>query len=220
MAYSYGINEETYKTLVDDRIDSKDEIDYGYLAYSAIDKFTIIRKEEFEEFKKTTDYILYEVNHIKYNDKIEQYEYSNGGLVVRFSKLSDVMKTKYYDEELHSEERYHKCHEKAIELSPYIPNSKVLTGYLHFGGSKILHSVIEFGSFIIDFNINAVIDKKDYFKLTRFEVKNILESDKIAEDKETRIFHLLWDEDIPLKIYLLFRDELIKDLENKKGKLF
>lgn len=220
MAYPFGINEKTYKMLIDDTIDSKDEIDYCYLAYSAIDKFTIIKPENLDKEKDKYDFYFHDLNKIKYNEKIEQYEYKNNGITINFSKLSDVMKTKYYDEELHSEQRYHKCHEKAIELSPYMPNSKILTGYVRFGGSKILHSVIELGSFIIDFNINAVMNREDYLKLTKFEVKSVLECEKVISDKESMIFDIIWDNDIPLKIYLLYRDELIKDLENKKGKLF
>lgn len=220
MINSFGINDKTYEMLVRDIIDSKEVIDCEYLAYFTIDRFTIIKPEDLDRERKKYEYSFYDINKIKYNKKIEQYEYKNDGMIITFSKLSDMLKTTYYNDELHSEERYHKCHEKAIELSPYLLNSKVWTGYLCLGDCKILHSVIEFGSFIIDFNINAVMKKEDYLKLTKFEIKKVLESEKIIEDKESRIFDILWDKEIPLKIYLLFRDELIEDLKNKKGKLF
>lgn len=219
MSYPFGMNEKTYYMLIKDDIKSlSEEPDLKYLAYFTIDRFTIIKPEDIEK-ENYKDYI-YDIKNITYNNKTGMFQYRNNGFVIDFSRLTDVLKSKYYEKELYSEDRYHKCHEKAIEIAPYIQNSKILTGYLCLGKNRLLHSVIEYGNFIIDFNINAVINKEQYLKLTKFEIVNELDIEKVISDKESRIFDVIWDNDIPLKIYLLYRDELIKDLENKKGKLF
>ena len=74
----------------------------------------------------------------------KQYEYQNNDLIITFDKLSNCFEDKDLIKELTSNKRYGKCHIRAMDISPSIEGSKIVTGYITVGNQKILHSVIEY----------------------------------------------------------------------------
>lgn len=100
-----------------------------------------------------------------------------------------------------------------MELSPYIYGSKIVTGYITIGKSKVLHSVIEYEyngeTIILDWTKNLKITKKQYIKLTKFVEFSSLDGRKVIDEIDN-IFAKI---DISAKAYLVFRDELMRDIE-------
>ena len=93
----------------------------------------------------------------------------------------------------------------------------VLTGYVPSIDEELLHSVVEIDilnkKYIIDYTQNIVMKKEDYFEINQFRQISKVSSKTIKED--ARIIDEL---QIPHPYYLIFRDEIMKDL-NKNKKL-
>ncbi len=115
--------------------------------------------------------------------------------------------------ELESDNRKGKCHLRSMDLSLNFENSKILTGIIHFGKRKSLHSVLltNEGN-IIDWTRNLVTDKDTFYKIYNFIL--ISEVDTLNLENDMKVLGQL---DIDSKVFLTFRDELMKDVELNKN---
>lgn len=202
----------------------KDEITPLYNQKQTLKEQVVEELEKFTMFNyNTSKYIIddYHKNLSKNRFKLRpakvEHEYffvSKPGLY-KFSKISDLIDDKYYDE-LTSELRYKRCHSRSIMLCKEMQNSSVLTGYINGTHTHVLHSVLEVESFntkyIYDWTKNIILKSKDYIDLTNYEVISRVTHDQLINDSE--IIELLNLEEC-LKKYLLFRDEIVKDFKKK-----
>lgn len=201
------MNKQTHLLLIKDylNIPKNEWGSYEYYeAFKIIDAFTLL--DENSKFK-----------YINYNKFKNKYEYKKENIVFDFIKISDLLNG-LYKKELLSEQRYHKCHSMCIKLANYFENSNILTGYINILDSKIMHSILEFTMFdevvVMDWTLNVIMNKEQYFKLTNFNVINIVSSSMIMEDND-----LIYNCDITNKTYLLFRNELKQDLDKVKRQI-
>ena len=120
--------------------------------------------------------------------------------------------------ELESDERYGKCHSKSLELVLITPNSKIVTGYITENNLHLLHSIIVStelnGDYVYDWTKNLIMSKDEYYKLNKFKVLSEITKDEIIYDKEN--YEDLLVNNICIKPYLVFRNEIIKEIEAKK----
>lgn len=216
-----GINSNTYNLLVCDyhNLTEKDQGSYENLVViRTIELFT--KLEEKKIFIKLLKLFyknkIIDINKITFNDKIGQYEYRDNDLVLTFDKISNHFEDKKLIKELTSKARDGKCHVRALDLSPNIDGSRIVTGYVTIGKSKVLHSVIEYEyngeTIILDWTMNLKITKEQYIKLTKFVEFTSLDGKKVVDEIDN-IFAKIG---ISAKAYLVFRDELMRDLEKNE----
>lgn len=216
---SDGINNNTYKLLFGDYKNLPQDESGTYdnmIAWATISKFT--RLQEKKIFTKLLNVVFknisdIDLNNIKYNEETKQYEYKNKDLTITFDKLSSHFGNADLKKELTSNERYRKCHSRAITISPSIKGSRIVTGYITIGNNKFLHSVIELEHkgevFVLDWTRNMQISKKQYVELTNFVELASFEGSKVIDDAEIISGNL----DIGVKTYVVFWDELIRDMK-------
>ena len=100
-----------------------------------------------------------------------------------------------------------------MNISPSIEGSKIVTGYTTVGNQKVLHSVIEYEhdgkTMILDWTRNLKITKEQYIELTKFVELSSFEGRKVIDDIEIIFGNL----NIGVKPYVVFRDELIRDMQ-------
>ena len=103
-----------------------------------------------------------------------------------------------------------------MNVSPSIEGSKVVTGYITIGNKKALHSVIEYEhdgkTIILDWTRNLIITKEQYIELTKFVELSSFEGRKFVDDVQF-VFRNL---NIGVKPYVVFRDELVRDMQKNK----
>ena len=144
-----GINNNTYHLLFGDYNNLPKEEQGSYenvIAYITIDCFTKFQEKKIfiKLLKLFFQNSVIDLNKITFNEKIKQYEYKNNNLTITFDKLSNCFEDKGLIKELTSNKRYRKCHSRAMDISPSIEGSRIVTGYITLGNQKILHSVIEY----------------------------------------------------------------------------
>jgi len=217
--YINGINSNTYENLKQSCSTCLDDISYmeEYLAYHIISRFTMLQREDVEKARQDSLGQTYDINYIKYNEIENCFHYVKDDFEIRFRKFSDVIRAYYYKEQLHNYERSGLASIKSCEIAPYLSKSNILTGFILIGNFKMMHTVIELvdEGLIIDWSINAIMEKEDYLRLTKLQVINKLETDKLIEDRISGIFNEFSDPSM-LEFYLIFRDEFIKDIEKNK----
>ena len=91
-----------------------------------------------------------------------------------------------------------------------------MTGYYTTNLNKILHSVVEIvkdgKNYILDWTQNIWMPKDDYIKIYKFQILEKINSNDLEQDfKKLKKLEFK-----SLKTYLVFRDEIIKDLEKNK----
>jgi len=214
----YGINNNTYNLLFRDYDNLPEEEQGSYenvVAYVTIDRFTKLQEKKI--FKKLLKLFyknkIIDLDKITFNEETKQYEYKNNDLIITFDKLSNCFEDKDLIKELISDKRYGDCHSRALNISPSIKGSKIVTGYATVGNQKFLHSIIEYEhdgkTIILDWTRNLKIAKEQYIELTKFVEISSFEGRKFIEDIEIIFGNL----NIGVKPYVLFRDELIKDMQ-------
>lgn len=213
-----GINNSTYHLLFGDYNNLPKEEQGSYenvIAYITIDCFTKFQEKKIfiKLLKLFSQNSVIDLNKITFNEKIKQYEYKNNNLTITFDKLSNCFEDKGLIKELTSNKRYGKCHSRAMDISPSIEGSRIVTGYITLGNQKILHSIIEYEhdskTIVLDWTRNLKITKEQYMELTNFVELSSFEGKKVIDDIEI-IFKNL---NIGVKTYVVFRDELIRDMQ-------
>lgn len=223
-----GININTKNILFNDDFYTLLESELGTLEYAkilfAIDTYTrMIHKNIFEKMllKLEASRFNIDLSKIKYNEDKKQHEYKlENGKIITFDLLSDMLDAdKKILDELESNKRKRKCHSRSISLGDSTKDSVVLTGTITVGDRKVLHSVVEANNkqnkpVILDWTRNLVIDKESYIKLFKFDILTSVDSKLIFDD-----LSILKELGLDVKQYLVFRDELMKDVE-KNSQIF
>ena len=127
-----------------------------------------------------------------------------------------------YDPEIYSERRFTKCHQKAIELALGLSESDVraVTGYVCGATTKAKYShswietVLKGQPVVIDAVNNVVMDKDAYYYLNLCEVVSRVKGSDVFKD--SKILRQLPEGLVVDGFYLMFRDEIMKDLEKNE----
>lgn len=139
---------------------------------------------------------------------------------ITFRKLSDIIPE--LREELQDWNRHGKCHEKSIYISRILaqtPN-RVVTGYTYNISNivKNLHTWVEFSidgeEYVIDYTMNVLMNKKGYYFLLNVEPITIIADVEIRADFMNFFPYI---DGFNIKEYLLFRHEILKDLQKNES---
>lgn len=216
-----GINNNTYDLLFGnfDNLPKEECGSYeNVVAFATINCFTKLQEKKIftkllKLFYKNT---IIDLDKIIFNEDTKQYEYKNNDLIITFDKISNYIGDKKLIKELTSKKRYGKCHSRSMDISPYIEDSRIVTGYITIENKKVLHSVIEYEydgkTIVLDWTRNLKITKEQYIELTKFVELSSFEGKKVIDDIDI-IFRNL---NIGSKTYVVFRDELIRDMQKNK----
>ena len=169
-------------------------------------------------------YNLYDFN-FEYTSSALNIQTSEGNIKVK--KLTDLIPgLSDADPDIETDERQSQCHFKSIELSNIIKNPhNVVTGFIHGTSdfSKFLHTWIEIflsGSwYVFDYTLNACINKEGYYFIRHAEPLSVISKENIAKEYPLLCGEMSDSTKFNIKEYLLFRDEIIRDL-NKNRHLF
>ena len=163
------------------------------------------------------------LNRLRKNEKVKSVR-DDGAAVeiettegkISFAKLSEVLPGLKGDKELETWNRMGKCHHKSMELSESVgmPND-VVTGYVYLisDKTKFLHSWVECNKtrkvpLVADYTLNVLMNRDGYYYLRKAEPLTRVSDQDIKRDQE-RFSHL----NLEPKAYLLFRDEIARDLD-------
>lgn len=206
-----GINNNTYNALFIDgpfksRLVSNDR---EYLS-CAIDEFTKLSDEDIEYVVNNTDVFERVKNGFvaKHNDK--KYKFI----------LLDSFFGEDKKEELRSSRRQGKCVQTSIGMAYTAKEDcKVAVGYLDDSMDRVLHAVfVDCSSdeeYVFDFSKNLVMRKEDYCDLQDYRIINEIKGEDIKKDmKVLRTISFLAS-----KLYLCYRNEIMKDLKKNKKML-
>jgi len=217
-----GINNKTYELLFGD-INNLPEEEYGNYAnvkaWATIDTFT--RLEQKKIFcillKLISKETLIDINNITYNNETKEYEYRHNDLVITFDMISKRIEGKDAIKELTSRNRYGNCHTMSMVLAQSIDNSRIVTGQCTLGMRRFLHTIIEYDledeTYVLDWTRNLRTTKNQYIKLTKFKELSSIDAKVIFEDLEVIGGNL----NINVKPYLVFRDEMMRDIQKNIG---
>ena len=207
-----GINTKTDKTIMDPiptSIEDNDELTNLGTLFMRLNLYTMYRDQFFlpiwykEMFKN-----------IKFNKETGINHYKDDNYEFDFYLFSDQIESFNMMRNLKSKKRFHKCHEASlgIALNGEDENTYILTGYVPTIDEEILHSVVELEYdseiYIVDYTQNIMMKKEDFIRLNNFRLITRIPSSKVREDMDvmTRI-------NIELPYYLVFRDEIVRDLK-------
>ncbi len=137
--------------------------------------------------------------------------------VMPFSKL--VPQANEMLSNLENNNRFCTCFEtsKCISLNLGIKNNDIVTGYSYgyTDKSKFLHSWVETKlkgqDVVIDGTFNAIFNKEGYYKLRHIKQLSRISSTDFKNDINNYLCKI--KRGIPLEVYLVFRDEIIKDFK-------
>lgn len=183
---------------------------------------TDTEKQEFlAPLKSYTSHIL----NIENTNSVLTFQTTNGDIKVR--KLVDIIPgLGDYDPYIETDERQGQCHYKSIELSDILQNPhEVVTGFVHGASdfSKYLHTWIEIflsGKwYVFDYTLNACINRDGYYFIKHAEPLSRISKEDIAREYPVLCGDISDPTTFNVKEYLVFRDEIIKDL-NRNRHLF
>ena len=161
--------------------------------------------------------LVTDVEHYQDGDPTIIIKTPKGTSDIAVAKLSDIIPEFKNYTSLEGPDRQGQCHEKSREISLRLgfPN-QVVTGWVFTISDvvKHLHSWVEFTEngrdFVIDFTLNAIINKNAYYFLRHVEILCEINDTDILSDLE--LFSSI--KGLNLKEYLVFRRELAKSLIN------
>lgn len=184
------------------------------------DRFSYIKTMKksnlISRYKRTkTGFLLFDAN--KTPIKIELISKRYPETLIHFPQLEDFCA------------RERECHVNSILLSPHIPSEKVdvVTGYVDSinGSRDILHSWIESqhngSEYVVDFNLNAIFSKEDYYKIRQAQPLSVISRDELVDflkfgesymtDEQKEVLSCLG-----LKAQLLFFHDIYKILKEEQ----
>lgn len=209
-----GINVNTFNLLFNEIYKSKNDNLTNTAVIMAIDYFSLDEEEQLKVFDKKYHFDFKQDEDGFYIFKYEDIEF-------KFNLLSEVLEFKNPDnnplkKELVSRERYSKCHDKSL-LLVYLDNTSIITGLENLSGDLILHSVIckkedDGKEYIMDYSKNLFMERSLYLKLHDFKILQELNNKTYYLDIENINKLAPFDS----RIYLVFREELIRDFNKNK----
>ena len=211
----YGVNSNTYDQLFNSQKLPKEQ--WGskdnFNIWSTLDAYTQLEhKNIFIKILKIY-FSPINLNYITFNDLTKQYEYNDGKNLITFDMLSNYIKYEDFVKELKSNKRYHKCHERALQMGHQLKGSYIVTGFITQINERKIHSIVEITendiTYIYDWSTNLRMEKENYYKLMKFEEIQRIESNTVEQELK-----LMSNIELPsIKTYLTCRDEIIADLE-------
>lgn len=219
----YGMHKNTRKILLEDIKTSNEEYNTfdNFKILATIDMFTIIENKIFRKLlKEYYNKVGYNMDKISYDKEKKKYCYKDGDKNIEFEMLSKNLSGKgslKYKSELNSQKRKGQCHSKSIFLATTLKGSKIVTGYAYTPAQRVIHSVCQITKkgidYILDYTRNTIMKKEDYCDLFKFEEITSINVDDWYDDIKYLENEL---SPIGLKTYLIFRDQLINELERKE----
>lgn len=172
----------------------------------------------------SSEELVSEINNLKDLNSISFFDIEDNVIEMIFedqeinvAKLTDVFPGFRNDPNIKNDGRTGKCHESAVGMAAALDEEcDVVTGYIYglADVDRYLHSIVEINEFgedyIIDYTLNAVFNKEGYNYLTKFEEIERIHNDELKSD----LAILTKLEKIPIKAYLTFRHEIMKDIGN------
>ena len=181
-------------------------------------------KEAFlNELLELKDYVInvkIEENNIM---KIPEVEILTTDGPIRAMKFSAYKpKVKKIIPNIEDESRFGHCYDYAFYLSTGIPlPNNLVTGYIYgyCDKSNFLHSWIETTindeEYVIDATLNAIINKEGYYLMQHAKPLNKISKQTFIEDLNK--YPMIYNKNIPLEVYYVFRDELVRDFEKRNN---
>ncbi|MBP3581732.1 MAG: hypothetical protein J6J33_03155 [Clostridia bacterium] len=154
------------------------------------------------------------------NDDSVQFVKPNGTNIT-FVPLTQIFPNLRYKKELESDERSGRCHQGSLNLSQFEFDFEhsVVTGdtYNLSNKSKYLHTWIETTlggeEIVIDYTMNAAINKAAYYEFMHAKPINTISGENVKHDIPIVLTSKYGNTDN--RMYLLFRDEMMAEIENK-----
>ncbi len=144
--------------------------------------------------------------------------------LIRFGLINETLPEYKDDLQLFTTGRKGFCHRDALKMSTmYEKENHVVTGYVYgiADKAKYLHSWVETTidekDYVLDYTMNVAMNKEAYYMLkhaeeiSRISNKQIKEDWKIIKNLNAKGIHFMDSQ------YLIFRDEIMKDLEKNFG---
>lgn len=215
-----GINENTRKELFKYKHKIYLKTDKNLSILFAIDNYTLKKEGILQRPINKINEIAFKIktNNITYNSDTKMYEYKEEKMdTYHFDTISRyIFENNEIKNELETKKRYRKCHMRSIDLALAIGDAKVVTGIAKLNGVEFLHSIVEImldnKTLYLDWTRNIMMPQDEYKRLFRYREISKVDAKNIISDIEyIRAFNLNIEE------YLLFRDELMKDVEKNKS---
>lgn len=215
-----GINENTRKELFKYKHKIYLKTDKNLSILFAIDNYTLKKEGILQRPINKINEIAFKIktDNITYNSDTKMYEYKEEKKdTYHFDTISRyIFENNEIKNELETKKRYRKCHMRSIDLALAIGDAKVVTGIAKLNGVEFLHSVVEImldnKTLYLDWTRNIMMPQDEYKRLFRYREISKVDAKNIISDIEyIRAFNLNIEE------YLLFRDELMKDVEKNKS---
>lgn len=215
-----GINETTRKELFKYKHKIYLKTDKNLSILFAIDNYTLKKEGILQRPINKINEIAFKIktDNITYNSDTKMYEYKEGKKdTYHFDTISRyIFENNEIKNELETKKRYRKCHMRSIDLALAIGDAKVVTGIAKLNGVEFLHSIVEImldnKTLYLDWTRNIMMPQDEYKRLFRYREISKVDTKNIISDMEyIRAFNLNIEE------YLLFRDELMKDVEKNKS---
>ena len=142
---------------------------------------------------------------------------------IKVRKFTDIFPQFSNNYDLYSDLRLGQCHSKAVELAHVLPiKHDVVTGYYCSltNNLKYLHSWIEINinekePVVIDYTMNAVINKSGYYQFRHIYPLCRISNNTIKKDLALLKKELFY-KDLTPKEYLVFRDRIMNNLMEDK----
>ena len=215
-----GINENTRKELFKYKHKIYLKTDKNLSILFAIDNYTLKKEGILQRPINKINEIAFKIktDNITYNSDTKMYEYKEEKKdTYHFDTISRyIFENNEIKNELETKKRYRKCHMRSIDLALAIGDAKVVTGIAKLNGVEFLHSVVEImldnKTLYLDWTRNIMMPQDEYKRLFRYREISKVDAKNIISDIEyVGAFNLNIEE------YLLFRDELMKDVEKNKS---
>lgn len=141
---------------------------------------------------------------------------SNKNQELTFKRFSDCLHGNKQDLKrvkstlLNYKKRRGKCHEGSLLLFNCM-GDYIVTGYVdHIGGKhRCVHTWIEQDEKVYDYTSNLVVEKEEFYKLLNAEILNKISRDDFLSDINDKSDFV--QKYLSAKMYLLFRDELVRE---------
>ena len=180
-----------------------------------------------EEKKKCLDFYVSNGTLKKYEKDEENdilYLTLRDGSKINVKKISDYIKNEDLKGILTSTKRLHECHHGSTIMAQIFEDcSDIVIGFakLYNERNKLLHTWLEAETsegkdVVIDYTLNAVIDKEAYYKLMNVQPINRFKSDLVRKDL-SKIDKSEY-KSVDVRCYLLYRDDLMNEIEKGEEK--
>lgn len=195
--------------------------DYNIMC--AVDAFTTDNKTDEAKLmlQKLKSLYSYYIKDINIKDNYIQIVTTEGNIEV-FNLSTKLKRSKEDFPDIVTERRHSECLTSVDIVQRLGIKNDLVTGYI-YGRSdvaKYLHCWVETflkgKEVVIDYTLNAIVNKEGYYQMRHVQPINRISSDKIKDDaKILSKFNGMKMYD--MKEYVVFRDEMMRDLEKNKS---